>query len=135
MPNSEWVRVAEFEIPYAALHMSKAQFCKRYGLNAYWAGKHWSQRRDDAVLWHAITKSALNRAGMPRKPFEKPVRISFWHNDAMDIDNHAALEKMIVDALKDWLLHNDGRRWYREKHVYYHDRPCIRVMLEEIRNV
>ena len=65
-------------------------------------------------------------------PFEKPARVTFWHHDNMDIDNHAAIEKMIVDALKDRVLHNDSKKWLREKHVYFHDRECIRVLLEEI---
>ena len=131
--SKEWRRVVEFEIPYEDFcHGKMKAYCSRYGMNAYWAGKHWSKRKEDADLVHAITKSALNRAAVPYKPFDKPVSISFWHNDRMDIDNHAAVEKMITDALKDRVLHHDGRRWVKEKHVYYHDRDCIRVRLEEL---
>ena len=34
-----------FTIPYPATKAGKSAFCRRFGLNAYYEGKHWGQRR------------------------------------------------------------------------------------------
>lgn len=49
----------------------------------------------------------------------------------MDIDNHSAIEKMTVDAIKGWLLRNDDRRHYREKHSFFHDENYMRVVISD----
>ena len=49
----------------------------------------------------------------------------------MDVDNHAAIEKMTVDALKGWLLRDDDRRHYREKHSFFHDENYMRVVISD----
>ena len=36
------------------------------------------------------------------------------------------------DALKGWMLENDGKRWYRERISKFHDMDCVRVRIEEI---
>lgn len=54
-----------------------------------------------------------------------------WHNTRMDVDNHAAIEKMTVDALKGWLLRDDDRRHYREKHSFFHDENYMRVVISD----
>lgn len=42
-----------------------------------------------------------------------------------------AIEKMTVDALKGWLLRNDDRRHYREKHSFFHDENYMRVVISD----
>lgn len=78
-------------------------------MNAYYAGKHWSRRKQDAEYWHLLTRSALNRQEVRRTPFEKPVVITILWNDRLDIDNHAVMGKMIVDAIKGRLINDDNR--------------------------
>ena len=97
----------EFTVPYPA---RKSAWTKRYGLNAYWAGKNHHVRAADARDLETLVRLCLRQQGVPVRLFEKPVSISFWHNTRMDVDNHAAIEKMTVDALKGWLLREDERR-------------------------
>lgn len=118
----------EFTVPYPA---RKSAWTKRYGLNAYWAGKNHHVRAADARDLEALVRLCLRQQNVPVRLFEKPVSISFWHSTRMDIDNHAAIEKMTVDALKGWLLRNDDRRHYREKHSFFHDENYMRVVITD----
>ena len=118
----------EFTVPYPA---RKSAWTKRYGLNAYWSGKNHHVRAADARDLETLVRLCLRQQGVPVRLFEKPVSISFWHNTRMDIDNHAAVEKMVVDALKGWLLRNDDRRHYREKHSFFHDENYMRVVISD----
>lgn len=88
----------EFTVPYP---VRKSAWTKRYGFNAYWAGKKPCVRAADARDLETFVRLCLTR---------------------VDIDNHAAIEKMTVDALKGWLLRDDDRRHYREKHSFFYDK-------------
>lgn len=121
-------------IPYPASSAGKKQWNKLYGDNAYWAGKHWAQRKEDAKLWHALTWAAMNKAKVRRTPFEKPVVITFLWNDRMDIGNHSMMAKMIVDAMKEKILHDDNRRWVKGIEHFWHDEDCIKVIIREVDN-
>ena len=101
-------------------------------MNAYYAGKHWSRRNQDAEFWHLITRNALNRQEIRRTPFEKPVEISFLWNDRLDIDNHAVMGKMIVDALKGRLINDDNRRWLKGVCHRFHEEDYILVQIKEV---
>ena len=79
-----------FEIPYPPTKAGRTAWSKLYGLNAYWAGKHWSQRKKDAEYWHYLVRAELRRQGVKPRVFKHPVYITFYHNDGLDIDNHAA---------------------------------------------
>ena len=87
-------------IEYPKTKAGKRQWGKEYGMNAIYAGKHWSRRKADSEYWHSLTHAALVRAGIPRNPAQKPVSIDFWWDDRLDLDNHAYMAKMIVD---EWL--------------------------------
>ena len=91
-------------------------------MNAYYAGKHWSKRKQDAEYWHLLTRSAINRQEVRKTPFEKPVVITILWNDRLDIDNHAVMGKMIVDAMKGRLIQNDSRKWLKGVAHEFHDR-------------
>ena len=56
-------RVLEFVIHYPETKQGKTEWSKRYGLNAYWAGKHWAERKRDAEHWHWLTRAELH--GLP----------------------------------------------------------------------
>lgn len=51
-----------FDIPYPPTKKGKSAFCRRFGLNAYYEGKHWAKRRKDADELHALTLAALKQA-------------------------------------------------------------------------
>ena len=50
-----------FEIPYPPTKRGKAAWNKRFGLNAYYAGKHWSQRKRDAEELHSLALWSMKR--------------------------------------------------------------------------
>lgn len=103
-----------FTIPYPPSKRAKSAFCRRFGLNAYYSGKHWAQRQKDADHLHALTLLALRKSGVPKTLLECPVEVRFYHDDGLDVDNHAVIGKAVVDALKGYLLPNDNRRWLRK---------------------
>lgn len=124
--------VESFRIYYPTSAAGKKQWNSRYGLNAYWAGKHWSKRKEDAEYWHLLTRSAMNKEGVRKHPFEKPVEIALLWNDKLDIDNHAAMGKMIVDAMKGRLINDDNRKWVKAVYHSFHDEDYILVQVREI---
>lgn len=118
-----------FIIPYPE---KKSQWSKVYGMNAYYAGKHWSARQSDAEYWHLLVRSCMNKQKVRQKPFEKPVAVVFYWNDRLDIDNHAVMGKMIVDAMKGRVIVDDTRRWLHGVSHFFHDEDCIRVEVQEV---
>lgn len=120
------------KISYPPSPAGKKAWLKEYGTNAYWAGKHWAKRKEDAKFWHTITIGAMNRAGVRKKPFEKPVVITFLWDDNLDIDNHSIMGKMIVDALKTRLINDDSKKWVKGVEHFYHGGGCIKVIVQEV---
>ena len=121
-----------FRIPYPQTKAGKAEWSKMYGLNAYWSGKHWSKRKSDADYWHQLVYRELVRQGVQLQPLQKPAIITFYHNDRLDCTNHAAIEKMIEDALKSRLIVEDDRRYVVGKETYFHDEDHILVVIREV---
>ncbi|MBQ8382028.1 MAG: hypothetical protein IJX47_02355 [Clostridia bacterium] len=121
-----------FRIPYPATKAGKSEWSKLYGLNAYWRGKHWSKRKSDVAFWHQLTAREMDRQGVRKTPLRNPVILTFYHNDRLDCSNHAAIEKMIEDALHGRVIVNDDRRWVRGKESYFHDEDYILVVAREV---
>lgn len=119
-----------FHIPYPPTKAGKVAWNKRFGLNAYWSGKHYRQRAKDAQDIHSLTILALKKARIKKEPFTGPVKLTFLWADGMDIDNHAALGKMILDALKGWVVKDDSPRWVKEVTHKYWGGDYIRVIVE-----
>lgn len=116
-----------FTIPYPAGAKAKSVFCRQFGLNAYYGGKHWAQRKKDAEYIHTLTRLALRRAWISPGLLDYPVEVRFYWDDGLDIDNHAAIGKMVVDALKGYLLTDDNHRWFRRISHEYWRGEAIRV--------
>lgn len=123
-----------FIIHYPSTDAGRKDWNKRFGMNAIYAGKHWSQRRQDAEYWHALTLSAINAAHIRKRPFEKPVIITFLWNDRLDCTNHAYMAKLIEDGMKGKLITDDSKRYVRGIEHYFHDEPFIRIILTEVGN-
>lgn len=102
----------EFRISYPPTKKGKSKWNQRFGLNAYYAGKHWSERKKDADELHMIARAAMHRAGV-KGMRKKPVEVRFYWDDNLDCDNHAALGKAIVDAMKGVILPDDNRQWVK----------------------
>ena len=120
----------KFTIPYPT-KKGKSVFCKRFGLNAYYAGKHWSARKRDAEELHWMTRSAMRRAGIRERILRNPVEITFRWDDRLDIDNHAVLGKAIVDGMKGYILQDDNRRYVRRVCHEFWDGGEIQVEVRE----
>lgn len=118
------------KIYYPKTPAGKKDWNKRYGLNAYWRGKHYHERAEDARYWHTLTRAAAE--GGRKHPFEKPVVVSFGWNDNLDLDNHSVMGKMIIDALKGRVIQDDSRRWLRGVEHYWHDGDYIRIVVREV---
>lgn len=115
-----------FEIPYPATKRGKAAWNKRFGLNAYYAGKHWSQRKKDAEELHTLAHWVMRKAGITKRLVNHPVKVTFFWNDNLDIDNHGALGKPIVDVPQDVLeqaqaefdkARSAGQEWNRRNGI------------------
>ena len=118
-----------FEIPYPA---KKAEWGKKYSMNALYAGKHWARRKQDATYWHNLVRNELIHQKICKHIFEKPVQITFFWDDRMDIDNHSYIAKMIVDGLKGYLLVDDSRKYLRGVSHKFHDKNIVLVQIDEL---
>ena len=117
----------KFTIPYPPTKKGKSAFCRRFGLNAYYAGKHWAQRKKDADELHALALAGMRRARVRREIIAYPVRITFRWDDMLDVDNHAIIGKAVVDAMKGYILADDNRRCVRGVAHDFWDGGCIEV--------
>ena len=127
------MRTERFKINYPSSPAERKRWNKFYGLNSIYSGKHWSKRNEDKQFWHYITRHALQEAGIRHKTFQRPVRISFWWNSALDLDNEAYMRKMIIDSLHGWLIENDSKRYVKELCDYCHEEPYILVEVREVK--
>lgn len=116
-----------FTIPYPPTKAGMAAWNRRYTLNAYWAGKSYHARNRDAREIHNLAALCMKKAGVPKKLLDEPVEVWFFWNDGLDADNHAALGKMILDAMKGCLLRDDSRRWVKGVHHAFWEGEYIRV--------
>ena len=122
-----------FRIEYPNTPAGKKDWNKRFSDNAYYAGKHWAVRKKDADYWHNMVRACMDRQGVRKRPFEKPVEILLFWNDRLDVDNHSIMGKMIVDAMKGRLIQQDSRKWVKGVSHVFHDRgDFIWVEVREI---
>lgn len=73
------------------------------------------------------------RPGHSQNTFKLPVAVTFYWNDRLDIDNHAIMGKMIVDAMKGRVIEDDNRRWLKSVSHNFHDEDYIQVEIREVR--
>ena len=120
-----------FTIPYPPTKAGRAAWARQYGLNAYYSGKPWPVRKRDAEYWHRLTRYEMHRQGAT-KMFDRPVIVSFYWQDRLDIDNHAVMGKMIVDAMKGVLIKDDNRANLKGVAHFWHDDDNILIVIEEV---
>lgn len=78
-----------------------------------------------------MATAAMRKARCRTTPFDKPVVVRFYWNDNLDIDNHAVMGKMIIDAMKGSIIHDDNRRYLAGVSHYFHDEDYILVTVRE----
>ena len=101
----------------------------QYGMNAYYAGKHWSIRKKDADYWHDLV---LFETPWNREPLKSPVKITFFWNDRMDLSNHAMMAKYIEDGIKGRIIEDDSRKHVQEITHKFHNEKVIKIIVEEM---
>ena len=106
-------------------------FAKRFGMNSLYAGKHWAVRKADADFWHNAVALALHKQNIRRRCFEKPVEITFYWDDRLDLSNAAYAAKCIEDGLKGWIITDDSKRYVKAIHHLMHCKKCILVEISE----
>lgn len=121
-----------FDIQYPQGKKGKSSWNRRFGLNAYYAGKSWPERKRDAEELHMIARAAMHRAGIKPGVMSSPAQVRFFWADGLDIDNHAVLGKAIVDAMKGYLLADDGPKYVRKVSHEFWEGDCIRVEVEAL---
>lgn len=118
-----------FPIPYPPTKKGKSAFCRQYGLNAYYSGKHYQQRKRDADSLHTMTIAAMKKAKIRKEIIREPVSVRFLWDDGLDVDNHAVIGKAVVDAMKGYLLVDDNKRYFRAVHHEIWDGGSILVQI------
>lgn len=120
-----------FTIQYPTTKKGKEAFCRRFGLNAYYAGKSWPARKRDAEELHLLARAAMRKSGVKEELFTVPVSVRFYWDDGLDIDNHAVLGKCVVDAMRGYILKDDNRQYLRRVSHEFWDMGEIGVEIEE----
>ena len=115
----------EFTIPYPP------KFAQKYGLNTYYAGVHWTTRQKRADAWHLTVLLAMHDQHINRRIFKRPVKITFYWDDRLDIDNHAVAAKMTVDALKGYLLEDDSKKHLKAVEHRFWNGGMIKIEIRE----
>lgn len=115
-----------FEIPYPP-GKGKREWNQRFGLNAYYSGKHYARRKKDAEELHWLAVACMKRAGIRKELTHEPVEVRFFWDDGLDIDNHAVIGKAVVDAMKSCILPEDNRRWVKKVSHEFWEGQKIRV--------
>lgn len=126
------MRTFEFRIDYPKSKAGKTAWNRRYGLNAYYAGKHWAVRKKDAEHWHLLTREAIYHSNKHPQVFDKPVEIIAYFNDNLDCSNHASELKMIEDGLKGILIVDDNKNYVKGISMYFHGENYIKVVVKEV---
>ena len=95
----------------------------QYGLNKIYSGQHWRKRQETADEIHTL-----------QKLFKEPVAIHLSYNSKLDLDNHGYLAKMIIDALKGYLIENDDRKYVKALIQDFHSGKDVLVEIWEVGN-
>lgn len=121
-----------FDIPYPPTKKGKAAWNKRYGLNAYYSGKCWQQRKRDAEELHTLTILCMKKARIRRQTATNPVELRFLFNDRLDCSNHAVIVKAVEDAMKGWVIKDDNRPHVQRIITEFWDGDTIHVEVREL---
>lgn len=121
----------QFILEYPKTKKERSRFSKRFGFNSTYSGEHWSVRKRKADEWHHWVWESLVAQGIPKKRLQEPVRFRFYWDDRLDVDNHALMGKLTVDALKGWLIDDDSRAHVKGVSHEFWDGGCIMVEIEE----
>ena len=124
-------RTEVFYIPYPKTSKEKSAWNKRFGMNAYMGRKNYYARMKDVNDIHNLVYYCLKKDHVKKEIFKAPVEINFYWNDRQDCDNHSALGKMIVDALKGYLIKDDSPKYFQKVTHEFWKGNTIKVVVKE----
>jgi hypothetical protein len=105
----------------------------RVGLNKMYAGMNWRDRKELVDYWHMLTYASMSQCKVPRTILQHRVEIEIYVDSALDIDNHGALAKLIIDGMCDYILEDDSRGYiYSYKVMFYKGGDRIKVVVREL---
>lgn len=122
----------KFKIPYPQTKEGKKFWNKEYSLNAIYSGKHWAKRSEDKDIWHRMVTLYLKHQKVAVNVYKTPVEVIYRWNDALDIDGHAYMGKMIMDVLKGHLIKDDSRKYVVRVIHEFHDKDFVEVEVREV---
>lgn len=98
--------------------------------NKYWAGVHWSIRKDEADRVHAIVRAAID----PNvQMFDVPVNIrvtTYFKGQMQDSPNTCT--KPYIDALIGWFIYDDSPKYLDEvitRSRKDNDNPRVEILI------
>lgn len=104
----------------------------KLSLNSVYSNNHWTIRKRQAEDIHTLVKLELLSKRIPRKIFDNPIRINFYWNSMLDLDNHGYLTKLIIDGFKGYLIHDDTKKYVQEIHHSYWLGKGVKIEISEI---
>ena len=104
----------------------------KLSLNSVYSSNHWTIRKRQAEEIHTLVKLELLSKRIPRKIFDNPIRINFYWNSMLDLDNHGYLAKLIIDGFKGYLIHDDTKKYVQEIHHSYWLGKGVKIEISEI---
>lgn len=103
----------------------------KYSMNEIYSGKHWSVRKKTADEIHELTQWCMIMSLVKKELYKKPVVVTISYDSRLDIDNHGWLSKMIIDAMKDYILKDDTKKYVKELRQKFWNGDGILVEVEE----
>ena len=78
-----------FTIPYPPTKRGKSAWNRRYGLNSYYAGKHYQARKREAEELHALSIGAIKVVDAMKGyilPWVRKVSHEFWDGGEIQVE-------------------------------------------------
>ncbi len=103
-------------------------------LNKFWAGVHWSKRKEYADRVHLLVRAAIDPKEI--SIFTEPVNITITaYFDKRPLDCSNVLGKPYEDALIGWVIENDSPKYvssFTTKSRIDKENPRLEILIEPI---
>lgn len=107
----------------------------KLSLNSIYSANHWACRERQSKQIHKFVRLSLLAQKISKKLFENPVEINFCWNSKLDLDNHGYLTKLIIDALKGYLIKDDTKKYISQISHQYWDEKGVKINIKELEGI
>ena len=104
--------------------------------NEFYAGKHWSTRKQivdmyHSLIWVNLNKNTINNLSL--KPLTSPVEMIFIFFNNFDIDNNSAMVKMLIDGLRKYkIIPNDNKKYIKKISIVEgYEKNIIKIQIKD----